>query len=294
MAQIDDVINNLSPDEVGLLNSDPELLAAFKAKYAPSMGQKLASAAKEGAKSAILAPIQAGKTLLTNPTKVAAETPILPIGGAIVAGPVGGAAGEGLRQIADVAQGNTNYDPVTGALKMAGASLVPSVGKGAATVADVGGKLLTPSIQESSAALMPILEKHGLKDVMPIVFNKGEREAAVAYAQNAAKNAENLTPQMLQEARSTLKDVLDNRIVQPSSPTGQIVSRAKDAVTTALSKALPDVGEGLSDLGESYEAEPAKRAGRALLGQAKRAAILGAVGTAVGAPIAAGIRKILP
>lgn len=290
MAQIDDALSSLSDDEARLLASDPELLAAFKAKYAPSTGQMVAGAAK----NAILAPIQAGKVLLTNPTKVAAETPILPVGGAIAAGPAGGAAGEGLRQMAQIAQGAPAPTPLQSALQMTGAAIVPSVGKGAEAAAGIGGRLLTPSIQESNAALMPILEKHGLKDVMPVVFNKGERDAAIAYAQNAAKNAENLTPQMLQEARSTLKDVLDNRIVQPNSPTGQIVSRAKDAVTTALSKALPDVGEGLSDLGESYAAEPTKRAGRALLQQAKRAAILATVGGAVGTPIAYGVRKLLP
>ena len=45
MAQIDDAINSLTPDELDLLNSDPEMLAAFKAKYAQpqSMGAGIAS-----------------------------------------------------------------------------------------------------------------------------------------------------------------------------------------------------------------------------------------------------------
>lgn len=36
MAQIDDAINSLSSDELDTLNSDPQMLASFKAKYAPS------------------------------------------------------------------------------------------------------------------------------------------------------------------------------------------------------------------------------------------------------------------
>lgn len=39
MPNINDVINTLSPEELDLLNSDPAMLAAFKKKYAPEMGE---------------------------------------------------------------------------------------------------------------------------------------------------------------------------------------------------------------------------------------------------------------
>src|SRR5262245_40999014 len=98
----------------------------LEAKKGGMQAQDLPQVAMGAAKSSILAPIKAGKALLTDPTKVAAETPILPVGGAIVAGPAGGAVGEGLREMAKITTDPTyRPTPIESAASMGLAAVAP-------------------------------------------------------------------------------------------------------------------------------------------------------------------------
>lgn len=69
MSQMDDAINNLSEDELDTLNSDPQMLADFKAKYAqtPGVMDSVMSAAKNllPSKETLMAPMDASKKLGT-------------------------------------------------------------------------------------------------------------------------------------------------------------------------------------------------------------------------------------
>lgn len=258
-----------------------ELEEQETAQASPSLMQN----AVQGAKSAITAPIRAGRALLTDPTKVAAKTPILPLAGSVMAGPAGGAVGEGLRQMASITKGGPTPTPAQSALQMGLAAFGPGRARAAGSAvkgaAKRVGDVFAPTVEKAGAELLPVLEKEGLKDIRPIIFNKGEREAAVQYAENQAKLAAKkaLTPQQLQEARSTMKDILDNRVVMKDSPTGQIVARSKEAVTNALSEAKPAVGKSLRRLGRAYEAAPTKKFLGKVSGEARRAAINAALTT---------------
>jgi hypothetical protein len=240
MDRIDEVLNTLSDEEVDLLNNDPQLQAAFKAKYG-GQAQPPASNYPEQLEPGIYGETSpTGQKLLENAATAASGFAI----------PQAASAVAGLPGIRSVVQGGKNL-----------------VQKGANVVGDV----FAPTVEEASANLLPALEKAGLKDIRPVIFNKGEREAAVQFAEKAAKLAEqgHLDPVKLQEARATIKDVLDNRIVQPTSPTGQIVSRSKDTITKALMQQGEQAGPGsplagateaLKAQGRAYEAQPTKQA----------------------------------
>jgi hypothetical protein len=244
MADINSIIDQLSPEELDLLNNDPQMLAAFKAKH--MIGQPTTADIQNNAES-----IEPGIYGETNPT----GQKILQNLGAV-------AGGYGVGQLAGMGASKVLPSLVSG--------VKGAVAKGAAKVGD----LFAPSVETADTALMDALAKKGLKDVDPIIFNPSERDAIVNYAKTVKKlaDADKLDPIKLQEARATIKDVLDNKLIAKASPTGQTVSQAKDAATTSLKRKVPDVGEQLDTLKRAYEAEGTKTAAKNI---AKKAIIAG-------------------
>lgn len=213
MGDANSIIDTLSDEELDLLNNDSEMLAAFKAKHVPSVTPEpiqpsLMDQAKEVApqavKSALMAPFRAGKALLTDPTKVAAETPILPVGGAIAAGPAGGAVGEGLRQVAQITRGAPAPTLLQSAIRMTGAALVPSAARQArAAVTTMSG---------AQKAIQTLKEQAGVnvdKAVEPLT--KKVATPVVNALTNLRKSGglKKLPIQDLHEAEVQIRNLLD-------------------------------------------------------------------------------------
>ena len=262
----------------GLTPQQEARLAELEAREGATQEPTLPQMAGQAAKSLISAPISAGKALLTDPLKVAAETPVLPLGGAALGGPIGGAAGQALKGFAEVARGAEAPHPLETGLKVIGASLVPSAGRAIKATGQAirGGTraALGPSVEEARASTLELLGNKKLKDIAPIVFDRGERAAAVNYAETQAKLAAagKLTAEKLQEARATLKDILDNKVVAKGSPTGQTVSRAKETVTNAFKKLEPEIGKAFE---RTQQAERSEMVRKAFMGLLPRVPIIG-------------------
>jgi hypothetical protein len=264
MADINSVIDQLSPEELDLLNSDPQMLAAFKAKH-------MAPANPEGDPNDphSMAFERSGNYPASSYTTFAPSADVAMLASAAPGIVRGGTAL--LSQTPELLQG-------AGKIASKGIGMLKApLAEGAAKVGDV----LAPSVESADKALMEKLAQHGLKDVKPTVFNSNERDAIVNYADTMKKlaDADKLSPTKLQEIRATLKDVLDNRLIAKASPTGQTVSQAKDAATAGLKRALPDVGESLDTMRRAYEAQGTKEA---LKSAAKKAIMVGLGGAAAG------------
>lgn len=125
-----------------LMDRASKLVGAIKASNVP----------QEAVRSALTPP-----EALYKPEKMmefAGKTPVLPIGLGIVGGPIGGVLGEGARQMVQIARGENAPTPTESALNMAGAALVPSVGKGVAATGDVARRAV-------KTAFAPRLAKAG-------------------------------------------------------------------------------------------------------------------------------------
>ena len=264
MADIHSVIDQLSPEELDLLNNDPEMLAKFKAKYAAP-----GSAEGNPTDPHSMAFERSGNYPPSSMTTFAPSANIAMLAGAAPSIIRGGTAL--LSQTPELLQG-------AGKIASKGIGMLKTpIAEGAAKVGDV----FAPTVESADKALMEKLAQHGLKDVKPTIFNSNERDAIVNYADSMKKlaDADKLDPTKLQEVRATLKDVLDNRLIAKSSPTGQTVVQAKNAATDALKKRLPDVGESLDTMRRAYEAQGTKEA---LKSAAKKAILLGLGGAAAG------------
>lgn len=194
-----------------------------------------------------------------------------------IRGSIVGLQGGGLQRAAEATQEdfqpqNTAENLAEKASNLADFAIPTSLGIKGAQAGLKGGKAVLDTLKRTSQALsnegvdvakartLELLGNKGLKDIKPIIFNKNQREEAINFAETAAKNVQNLTPAQLQEARSTLKDVLDNSIIKASSPSGQIVSRAKDVITKRFREINPDISEAFDATDRAVKAEAIRKA----------------------------------
>lgn len=171
MSKINDALNNLSEDEVDLLNSDPKMLADFKAKYAEAPAE---SPVRQFVRKAANALPTVGAIGVPAVAGIATEGLSLPATAGLSA--AGGAGGEAAKQLIlralnakNTSDFFTNPDngPTAGeaakdiglegvkdaALTYAGGKLLPPVAKGLGKAASYAGKLaFGPTAEEVGQA----------------------------------------------------------------------------------------------------------------------------------------------
>jgi len=106
MSDINQIINSLSDEELEILNSDPEMLASFRQKYANSIeANPLLEAAKSATSEALFMPGTISRKLATDPVTQAKALPhLLGTVGAIAPVPMGTTMGTvGGRQLSNLA-----------------------------------------------------------------------------------------------------------------------------------------------------------------------------------------------
>lgn len=305
MAAIDDAINNLSPEELDLLNSDPEMLSQFQAKYAGAPAETPAPPEKgvlEKGYDIVNTP-RRGIQMLTDVVKnrlpetgsgtsVAKNVAVgLPRYAADVAGTM---AADLVHPVslatAGIAEG------AGPALRLARAGIpaleeaAPALGKAARTV-------FAPTLKNAGKAIGAAERAAGIDVAEESLNAPRTRKTIISFAnrlKDVVKNpdlASQVDAKTLNALKGQTGDILDFlKVAREGASPKQLVSKGtiarlaqiKDALSNAVSTAEPAVGEALKNFGASKGREAALRTlGGAVKTGSKVAAGAGAAGAAL-------------
>lgn len=211
MTKIEQAIESLTEEELDLLNSDPEMLAAFKAKYANEGGLSLATPALKDdlTSSTESANVTDQGTITTNP--------IAKLGTAVEAGGAGIGdilTGKGLPQAAETVQnvmedkkpttmsGKTGkfvgsfFTPAQIALQYTGAKFAPAILKGLGKGANWTGNLISrpteaalPAAQKGASEVIGALTGAEPEALQQVMLNAPKVKAAASFPQLADEMA---------------------------------------------------------------------------------------------------------
>jgi hypothetical protein len=232
--------------------------------------------------------------------QVSAKTPLLPLAGAAIGGPAGGALGEGARQMVDIARGEPAPSPMSSAFQMAGASLVPSVGKGAKAGVELGKKAVNiafaPSrfkaglqlgkVEEAAGIAQEVLEKPTAEGVRSIVKKilpaKNPVKLEAAYQEMGKQN-----PQGLKDLHDVIRGALDASSPRALAQTLQpkILTKAgrarlaanEEAARKALNAIVPGREEAAQKVANAITRDELLKG---VMKKGKKAAIAAAIGGA--------------
>lgn len=309
-----DIIDTLSDEELDLLNSDPEMLAAFKAKYQSGSETPLESnptpvPEESRAKSFVRKVANAlptaggigGGLALGIPGTVFG----MGVGGipAAAAGAgIGAAGGEGIKQL--ILRGLGDQTPATPL--EAATDIVKEGGKAAATTY-LGGRALqgagklgkvvfAKSVPKASAGIEAAEKAAGIHvPTVPTNVPLGPRQVlnyTEEMSQYLSKTPEQLSkiadPKFLNEQRSILKNILDKIPEESRTQTGAVLARLKDHFGKTIEIAKP----GIAPAKEAFKNAKTKEAIlKGLKGTAKAAAKV-AIGGGVAGATVGGLSKL--
>lgn len=227
-------------------------VSSFKTMAVESKPSALSDVLQQSAKQGFTAPFemakQAVKYPVQNPEKVVelgTETPLLPMAGAAIGGPIGGVLGEGVRQMGSIAMGKPAPSKLESAASMGLAGLVPSAGKGI-SAAGTGVKKLSKAMfapgRKAAGEALAQVEKQaklvqnvtstpsatkvkkiveGLQDVPPEKYTEIVEGYKVVGKQNLQK---------LKDTYDTAKAAMD--VVSPSEMGSKIFSLLRPKALT--------------------------------------------------------------
>lgn len=303
------MIDNLSDEELDLLNSDPEMLAAFKAKYQSGNQTPLESSPspvpeESGAKKFIRGvadnlPLIGGIGL---PGVAAIGTGGLSIPASAGLAGLGAAGGEGFKQLILRGLGDKVPNTPTEAAMDIGkegakTAAITATGLGVLKGAGNLGKVVfAKSVPKAGAAIQAAEQAAGINiPTVPTDIPLGPRQVlkyTEEMAQYLKKTPQELAkvadPKFLNEQRSVLKYLLDKLPEESRTQTGAVLAKLKDH----FGKTIDIVEPGVKAAKEGFKNAKTKEAVLKGLGSAAKTGLKLAVGGGVAGTVVGGLSKL--
>lgn len=259
-------------------NATPEMLKAHLAQQKTSAEPRGKVIAAETAKQAALAPFTQAKEAAVTPftapekvTKLGTSTPLLPIAGATLGGPIGGALGETARQAGKVVMGEPAAQPWEIGANVMLASLASPVAsktlKTAEGMQKVGKVIAAPSLEQAKRTLETV--KTGLptpsrppwtpKEVAQVVENApkvADMTATIAKYKGLPKQALIDITSLMGKAYDRIAKL--HKVGKIHDHTFINFVKNKEAADQALREVYPELGKANQDYARAMAAESLK------------------------------------